>query len=170
MTCSTQCAANCRTQQGGCLLYDLFSRRRFAPLYKVLRAMEDAGRVRRGYFIEGLGSAQFGHAGAVDRLRAARTDDDGPDPEEVTASQIDGETRSQWLHDALGTLSERERKIITRRFLEDDKSTLAEIGDSFGVSKERIRQIEAKALDKLRLELQQHAANPSELLSLNLSH
>ncbi len=96
--------------------------------------------------------------------------DEGPDPEEITASHIDGETRSQWLHDALGTLSERERKIITRRFLEDDKSTLAEIGDSFGVSKERIRQIEAKALDKLRQELQQHSANPSELLSLNLSH
>jgi ATP-dependent Lhr-like helicase len=55
----------------------------FAPLYKVLRAMEEAGRVRRGYFVEGLGSAQFGHAGAVDRLRAVRVDDDTPDPERV---------------------------------------------------------------------------------------
>lgn len=96
--------------------------------------------------------------------------DDGPNPEEVTASQIDGETRSKWLHEALDTLSDRERKIIARRFLEDDKSTLAEIGETFGVSKERIRQIEAKALDKLRVELKQHAGDPGELLSLNLSH
>ena len=57
----------------------------FAPLYKVLRAMEEAGRVRRGYFIEGLGSAQFGHPGAVDRLRAARGDEDPPDPDREPA-------------------------------------------------------------------------------------
>ena len=96
--------------------------------------------------------------------------DESPDPEEIATSQIDGETRSKWLHEALDTLSDRERKIIARRFLQDEKSTLAEIGESFGVSKERIRQIEAKALDKLRQELKQHATDPSELLSLNLSH
>jgi ATP-dependent Lhr-like helicase len=45
----------------------------FGPLYKVLRAMEDAGRVRRGHFIDGLSGAQFALPGAVDRLRAART-------------------------------------------------------------------------------------------------
>jgi ATP-dependent Lhr-like helicase len=44
----------------------------FAPLYKVLKEMEDTGRVRRGYFVEGLSGAQFSHPGAVDRLRAAR--------------------------------------------------------------------------------------------------
>ena len=44
----------------------------FAPLYKVLKEMEDTGRVRRGYFVEGLTGAQFSHPGAVDRLRAAR--------------------------------------------------------------------------------------------------
>jgi ATP-dependent Lhr-like helicase len=41
----------------------------FAAAYRVLAAFEDAGRVRRGYFVEGLGAAQFGTAGAVDRLR-----------------------------------------------------------------------------------------------------
>jgi ATP-dependent Lhr-like helicase len=41
----------------------------FAALYPVLRAMEDAGSVRRGYFVEGLGGAQFALAGALDRLR-----------------------------------------------------------------------------------------------------
>lgn len=41
----------------------------FAGVYKVLAAFEDAGRCRRGYFVEGLGAAQFGTAGAIDRLR-----------------------------------------------------------------------------------------------------
>jgi ATP-dependent Lhr-like helicase len=42
----------------------------FAAAYRVLRAFEDAGRCRRGYFVEGLGAAQFAETGAVDRLRA----------------------------------------------------------------------------------------------------
>ncbi|MFJ2756749.1 DNA glycosylase AlkZ-like family protein [Nocardioides sp. NPDC087217] len=41
----------------------------FAAVYKVLSAFEDSGRARRGYFVEGLGAAQFGTAGSVDRLR-----------------------------------------------------------------------------------------------------
>jgi ATP-dependent Lhr-like helicase len=44
----------------------------FAGVYPVLRALEEAGRIRRGYFVEGLGAAQFALAGAIDRLRAAR--------------------------------------------------------------------------------------------------
>jgi ATP-dependent Lhr-like helicase len=43
----------------------------FAAAYRVLSAFEEAGRVRRGYFVEGLGAAQFGSTGAVDRLRAS---------------------------------------------------------------------------------------------------
>ncbi len=46
----------------------------FAGVYRVLSAAEDAGRVRRGYFIEGLGAAQFATVGAIDRLRATRDD------------------------------------------------------------------------------------------------
>ncbi|HEY3893961.1 MAG TPA: ATP-dependent helicase [Pseudonocardiaceae bacterium] len=42
----------------------------FAGIYKVLRAMEDSGRCRRGYVVEGLGAAQFAVPGAIDRLRA----------------------------------------------------------------------------------------------------
>jgi ATP-dependent helicase Lhr and Lhr-like helicase len=44
----------------------------FSAVYPVLRAMEEAGRVRRGYFVDGLGAAQFALPGAVDRLRALR--------------------------------------------------------------------------------------------------
>ena len=50
----------------------------WAALYPVLRAMEEAGRVRRGYFVEGLGAAQFASSGAVDRLRALREPDEAP--------------------------------------------------------------------------------------------
>ena len=42
----------------------------FAAVYKVLSAFEESGRCRRGYFVAGLGAAQFALPGAVDRLRA----------------------------------------------------------------------------------------------------
>jgi ATP-dependent Lhr-like helicase len=60
----------------------------FGPLYRVLREMEEAGRVRRGYFVEGLAAAQFARPGAVDRLRGLRPDPDAvepPDDGEVVA-------------------------------------------------------------------------------------
>jgi ATP-dependent Lhr-like helicase len=53
----------------------------FSTVYQVLKAFEEAGRVRRGYFVEGLGAAQFAAPGAVDRMRAlaaARPSDDEP--------------------------------------------------------------------------------------------
>ena len=49
----------------------------FAAIYPVLRAMEDAGQCRRGYFVEGLGAAQFALPGAVDRMRALAAEADG---------------------------------------------------------------------------------------------
>jgi ATP-dependent Lhr-like helicase len=49
----------------------------FAGVYPILRAMEEAGRIRRGYFVDGLGAAQFALGGALDRLRAVRDGDDG---------------------------------------------------------------------------------------------
>jgi len=44
----------------------------FTALYPVLRAMEESGRIRRGYFVDGLGGSQFALPGAVDRLRSFR--------------------------------------------------------------------------------------------------
>ncbi|MGH2406627.1 MAG: DEAD/DEAH box helicase [Candidatus Limnocylindrales bacterium] len=46
----------------------------FGAVYPVLRELEERGRTRRGYFVEGLGGAQFASAGAVERLRAERAD------------------------------------------------------------------------------------------------
>ncbi|WP_425571067.1 ATP-dependent helicase [Nonomuraea ferruginea] len=58
----------------------------FSPVYQVLRAYEESGRCRRGYFVEGLGGAQFALPGAVDRMRAmAPSSPDGPPGEERRA-------------------------------------------------------------------------------------
>jgi ATP-dependent Lhr-like helicase len=56
----------------------------FGPVYRVLKEMEEAGRVRRGYFVEGLSGAQFALPGALDRLRAARPGQDDDLAEEAT--------------------------------------------------------------------------------------
>jgi ATP-dependent Lhr-like helicase len=48
----------------------------FAAMYPVLRRLEETGRIRRGYFVAGLGAAQFAHPGAVDLLRDARDERD----------------------------------------------------------------------------------------------
>ncbi len=55
----------------------------FSAVYPVLRALEEAGRIRRGYFVEGLGAAQFAQAGAIDRLRAARGGERGTNDRRV---------------------------------------------------------------------------------------
>ena len=50
----------------------------FSAVYPILRALEEAGRIRRGYFVDGLGAAQFALAGALDRLRGVREPADSP--------------------------------------------------------------------------------------------
>jgi RNA polymerase primary sigma factor len=75
-------------------------------------------------------------------------DEDTVSPEESATSQL----LKEQVKDMLGALTEREQKILKLRFgLEDGKShTLEEVGQEFSVTRERIRQIEAKALAKLR--------------------
>jgi ATP-dependent Lhr-like helicase len=58
----------------------------FADLYPVLKALEDAGRVRRGYFVAGLGAAQFARPGADDRLRLLRSPTEHPAPVVLAAT------------------------------------------------------------------------------------
>ena len=60
----------------------------FAGVYPVLKAMEEAGKARRGYFVTGLGAAQFALPGAVDRLRALR-DVAAREPEVLTLAAAD---------------------------------------------------------------------------------
>ncbi|MBI4899680.1 MAG: DEAD/DEAH box helicase, partial [Actinobacteria bacterium] len=66
----------------------------FAAVYRVLAAAEEAGRVRRGYFVEGLGASQFGGTGAVDRLRAT-TRTPGSDRRDRSRSGRGAQSRSE---------------------------------------------------------------------------
>lgn len=73
-----------------------------------------------------------------------------PLQDETTIEGIDSERRSEWLHNALKVLSERELEIIKRRRLNDDNETLEALGEKLGISKERVRQLESRAMVKLR--------------------
>lgn len=83
---------------------------------------------------------------------------DAPLPDEVAFEAIDDERRSGWLKQALRVLNERELRIIRERRLSDDGVTLEELGETLGISKERVRQIESRALEKLKTALVK--ANP----------
>lgn len=76
--------------------------------------------------------------------------DERPNPEDVVVGMRDSETRSRWLAEAIGELSEREQRIIRHRRLSDEGATLEELGQELGVSKERVRQLEHRALMKLK--------------------
>lgn len=76
--------------------------------------------------------------------------DDRPGPEEVVVELRDAGTRSRWLRRALRELNDRERVIIHERRLREDAVTLQELGEELGISKERVRQIEQRAIEKLR--------------------
>lgn len=76
--------------------------------------------------------------------------DDGPDPEDSAVGRRDHEIKTGWLANAMDGLSERERIIVTERRLRENPVTLEQLGGQLGISKERVRQIEHKAVEKLR--------------------
>ena len=106
------------------------------------------------------------HLSYPDRsLNAVIGPGDAASPEAIAIDRADGRKRAGWIKAALRRLSPRERKIIVSRFLTETPSTLAELGTVFGVSKERIRQIEAKALEKLRVSIAEITDDPRELFA-----
>ena len=76
--------------------------------------------------------------------------DEAPSPEAVTANRQEAAYRRGLLRQALAELPERERHIVAERQLSEQPKTLEELGVHFGVSRERVRQLEARAMDKLR--------------------
>ena len=86
--------------------------------------------------------------GSANRMDFLVSDD--PLPDEVVGDSIDVERRSGWLRTALGVLNERELQIIRERRLRDEGATLESLGAMLGISKERVRQIESRALEKLK--------------------
>ncbi|TPW30732.1 RNA polymerase factor sigma-32 [Pararhizobium mangrovi] len=90
-------------------------------------------------------------SGSSDRMEFLPSDD--PLPDEQVGSMIDDERRSAWLMTAMGSLNERELRIIRERRLAEDGATLESLGAALGISKERVRQIESRALQKLKAAL-----------------
>ena len=89
--------------------------------------------------------------------------DDGANPEDVVMEIKDAESRSAWLNDALDTLSDREQHIIRERHLTYETVTLEELGNELGISKERVRQLEQRAMEKLKGSITDVIADPTEL-------
>ena len=73
-----------------------------------------------------------------------------PLPDQVVEDQVDGERRSKQLHEAMLQLNERELRIVKARRLAETAATLDCLGQELGISKERVRQIEGRALEKLQ--------------------
>ena len=76
--------------------------------------------------------------------------DDSDNQEEVLAQSEESSMRHGLLKDAMGKLTDRERRVFEARRLQDDPSTLEDLSQEFGVSRERIRQIEVRAFDKVQ--------------------
>ena len=76
--------------------------------------------------------------------------DNRPLPDEVVTESIDTDRRIHWLQDAMAVLSEREMRILRERRLAEESATLEALGTRLGISKERVRQIENRAMEKLR--------------------
>ncbi len=89
--------------------------------------------------------------------------DDRPSPEENVTLTHDSRQRSRWLAASLAELSDREQTIIRERRLREDGRTLEELGVRLGISKERVRQIEHRALQKLKVSLVRRVGDPIEL-------
>ena len=76
--------------------------------------------------------------------------DSGPLQDEIVAGEQEKSQRHELLVDAMDGLNEREKHILTQRRLVDEPETLEELSQQYGISRERVRQIEVRAFDKLQ--------------------
>lgn len=109
---------------------------------------------------------------AADRSLNARISDGSEDqwqdvltderdlPEDIVMAMFDGEVHHKMLTQALEDLSDREEIIIRERKLSDKAITLEALGNRLGISKERVRQIETQALQKLRVSMADKMVTP----------
>ncbi len=83
--------------------------------------------------------------------------DDTPSPEALVAASQERNVRHALLEGALATLAERERYIFVERRLADEPKTLAVLGQVFGISRERVRQLEVRAYEKVKRAIEAEA-------------
>lgn len=87
--------------------------------------------------------------------------DPSPDPESLLLEAADRERKKAALTDAIAALSPRERSIIEARYLDEPHKTLDALAGKFGISRERIRQIEQRALQRIKAKVCAALANPT---------
>jgi RNA polymerase sigma-32 factor len=100
----------------------------------------------------------------ISGTRGERLVYDAPSPEQQVAAKRDAATLAKVLADVMGALSERERIILQARLAGDADADLSEIGARLGVSKERVRQIERRAIERLRDEMTKRGLRKEDFL------
>ncbi len=94
-------------------------------------------------------------------------EDSDPLGAETVERESELSTARDWIVDAFDALTDRERLIIRRRKLADEPDTLESLGGELGLSKERVRQLEAQALRKMKSRLEtRHGSGPAELAGM----
>jgi RNA polymerase sigma-32 factor len=91
-------------------------------------------------------------------------EDDGARGDELVEKDHDNVALRLWLGDAMSRLNDRERFIVRERKLRDDPRTLESLGTELSLSKERVRQLEAAAFQKMRKHLERHGSEVQNLL------
>ena len=76
--------------------------------------------------------------------------DNSDNQETILANQEEMNERRKLLLDSMSVLNEREREILTARRLQEDPKTLEELSQEYGISRERVRQIEVRSFEKLQ--------------------
>ena len=76
--------------------------------------------------------------------------DEAPNPEVVASRNQEAKLRTKMLSEAMSVLPDRERHILTERRLKDNPVTLEELGQVYGISRERVRQLEVRAFEKVQ--------------------
>ena len=84
--------------------------------------------------------------------------DETPDQEMTLAASEEFDNWREALVDALGALDGRDRRIFEERHLAEDPITLGELANEFGVSRERVRQIQVRAFEKVQKAVKSRAA------------
>lgn len=88
--------------------------------------------------------------------------DEGPSPEDQVLAGQERTYRRELLQRALTELPERDRRIFVERRLSDDPATLEDLGKEYGISRERVRQLEARAFDKVQKAVTRQALDQRE--------
>jgi RNA polymerase sigma-32 factor len=92
-------------------------------------------------------------------------EDDSAQAEELVGEDHDRRALREWLVEAMAGLNDRERLIVRERKLRDDPRTLESLGSELSLSKERVRQLEAAAFQKMRKHLERHGSEVQNLLA-----